>query len=329
MNNYIVIFIIIIILLTTCLKFKEKFDEYESINHPIDNQNITYNNINATNEATLESEIAGQSGIIYESNTEHVMNDSQSDNDKLQSDSSPLVNAGINDVNNKMIGVKPFANDGDIEDYNQYSQYPNTELIQKDMICAGLTKQECKQKVVNISDSDINDAVRNQPLNINRYRFTKQYHLPDTKPYFHGKQGYSADEVNVTGNISYYNPITGESISDDKGHIWTSNNIDDNFNKIDEKQFMKPLIIQSNVKGVSNIFAPVIYIKDGKQLPYDYVMNNNKINNNVMNNNVMNNNVMNNTINLGNDDLLGDNNIIMEMDNNVGLFEKDNIIIPK
>ena len=64
MNTYTVIFIICLILLATCFKFKERFDEYEAINHPISTAEIKYNNINATNEASLETEVAAKTNML-------------------------------------------------------------------------------------------------------------------------------------------------------------------------------------------------------------------------------------------------------------------------
>lgn len=322
MNKSLVI-IIVILLFAICIKFnpyKEKFDEYEAINQTTTSPPIAYNNIDATKNAMLEAEIANQSNIMSESNIIHQMNNtinnSSNEYSSYENKQYPLVSANITDVNGKLTSGKPYANDSDISDFTLNGKYPsaietNPGLIQKDMTCIGLTFKECQEKHIDISNSYIRDAIKNKPININQYSYSKQHNIIDTAPYFHPKKAYSSDEVNVTGNASVYNNVTGETILNKHGHVWSSNNVDDNFNKIDMKQFMKPIIFQSNIKGVSNIFAPVIYIQDDehiKSIPYDYKMNNS-------------------TIELGNSDLLNNANPV-EPDNDTGLFETDNIKIP-
>jgi hypothetical protein len=118
---------------------------------------------------------------------------------------------------------------------------------------------------------------------------------------------YDVNEITPTKNLDF--PASHSPSS----HIWTSNNMDDNFNKVDMGMFTKPLIVQKDVNGVTNIFAPMIYIQDGQRyIPqqYDYHMNNDTNSNYDLEY-----------------DLLG-NHDSTELSNTNSFFEQDNIIIP-
>jgi hypothetical protein len=224
--------------------------------------------------------------------------------------------ASVKDANNRDIGNKPFSNNDNVNDNNN-AVYPNSlvpnnpDLIMEDKSCIGLSEQQCQQQIIDIaSDNGLMGAVRNKPLNIKRKRFGRQNNIPNLSKYYQNMDVYDVNEVTPTKNIDF---PTSHSTS---SHIWTSNNVDDNFNKIDMNMFTKPLIVQKDVKGVTNVFAPMIYIQNGdKYIPqkYDYQMNNNSNYNNNYNN--------------SNYDLLG-NDDPSELSNTTSFFEQDNIMIP-
>lgn len=219
----------------------------------------------------------------------------------------------------------------------------NPTLIMEDKTCLGLTKDECREKITKLNSYSVRGIDRNKPINVNIGRegrgVSSQYYELENNA---DKYAYNVNEIipskttrqpseidnipepNIdTRNTTLANPIPSISTPGSRpnplagngpssgshstsAHVWTSNNVDDNFNKIDVADFMKPIITQKDVKGVTNIFAPVIYIKNGKKyknVPYEYQMNTNNSSVNNGNNNYNNNNTINN-MNNRNDNLL-------------------------
>ena len=82
-----------------------------------------------------------------------------------------------------------------------------------------------------------------------------------------GKESVLPTNPSLTDIVSIHkglHAMDGTKNHSSSSHIWTSNNIDDNFNRVDiEEKNEEPLIIQDHLRGVSNIFAPVIYMRDG------------------------------------------------------------------
>lgn len=197
---------------------------------------------------------------------------------------------------------KPYTNENNEVKPEPLYGNSNNEILH-DKSCDHLTtleeKQACRDRINGITYANMPSNFKNKPLSNKNYKAGKTQNLINTKPFFNNDRAYNVNEVNPTGNLDYV-----EGKHSPSAHVWTSNNIDDNLNRMN----VRPLIVQSGVRGVSNIFAPVIYIKDGQThqpVNYDYKFNNET----------------------GQPDMLNSVNEIQE-NNEDSMFEKNNVIIP-
>lgn len=290
-------------------------------NNNTNNQNNLNNN---TNEPEYPLVSAGKANNQYK-----ILNNGSNENTEYGS-----VN-NVTDINNQELTNKAFSNNNGDLNYTMHADYPsefcktNPSLIMEDKSCIGLSVKECQQKLIDISGYNTNHDDRNRPINT-RIGKTGNTELVNTvEP---SRTVYDVNQIVPNGNMRHrseldnipQNPAQNNAnvvqntnnSEPSSSAIWTSNNIDDNFNKIDMDDFMKPIISQTNVKGVTNIFAPLIYIKNGQKyvnMPYEYHMNNNGNNHNSLANVV---NLNNNSMNMNGNNMNGNmNNNGVSMEN--------------
>jgi hypothetical protein len=205
-----------------------------------------------------------------------------------------LTSGTIADVNGQsLVDNKPYTDSEDVDEDNNNAKYPE---ILNDRTCKyRKDPSSCQQQITDISHVETPSYFKNKPVNLIQSKTGPKPEFIDTVSYSTNQKAYNVNQVN---QVAPRNHSVGP-------HVWSSNNIDDNFNQLDTR----PLIVQSHIKGVSNIFAPLIYIqRDGqiKQEPIGYKYQFNDI---------------------AEPDLLNDNNS-PEPNNENTLFEKNNVMIP-